>query len=402
MTMKAILIAAALTLAAPTAQAQSVAGLWDAQVTVGAAAVPFAFSIAQTKSGPRGNFFDGDRPANPSTRGSFANGHLQLAFESYGTTLVARLENGVLRGTYGEARYSYPFEARPHSAEAAQKGAPNLAGTWQIPVDAKNEKAWRLNLRQTGPRLYATILRIDGDTGTMSGLYRGGAFHLSHFAGERPEVLDVTPNPDGSLSLVLTDDDGDDHLNLKAFRPKVAQAQGLAAPADPTRHTTVQDPGAVFRFAAKDLQGRPVDNTDPRFKGKVVLVNMMGSWCPNCHDEAPFLAKLYETYHSKGLEIVVLDFEYPDQIKDPVRLRAFIKRYGIKYTVLLAGGLENLRAAAPQAVNLHAWPTTFFLGRDGKVKGVHVGFTSPGSGPYDVQTKAEVTRQVEQLLARKG
>ena len=63
MTMKAILIAAALTLAAPTAQAQSVAGLWDAQVTVGAAAVPFAFSIAQTKSGPRGNFFDGDRPA---------------------------------------------------------------------------------------------------------------------------------------------------------------------------------------------------------------------------------------------------------------------------------------------------------------------------------------------------
>jgi thiol-disulfide isomerase/thioredoxin len=404
MNFKAILAAAALGLiAAGGAGAQSVSGLWDAQVTVDGAVIPFQLSLAQIPAGVKSNFFDGDRAVNPSSRGSFKDGDLALAYDSYATVLKAHLDKGVLTGTYGGARYSYPFEAKPHRAEPAAKGAPSLAGVWEVPVDAKNEKAWRLNIRQAGPRLYATILRIDGDTGTMSGAWRGGAFHLSHFAGERPETMLVTPIPDGSLALVLTDNDGSTNRSLRAVRPAVARKEGSALPADAAQHTSVKDPNEPFHFAAKDLTtGKPVADTDARFKGKVVLVNIMGSWCPNCHDEAPFLAKLYDTYHARGLEIVALDFEYPDQIKDPQRAHAFIKRYGIKYTVLLAGELTDLHTVLPQAVNLHAWPTTFFLGRDGKVKSVHVGFTSAGSGPYDAKLKADVTREVEQMLAKKG
>ena len=79
----------------------------------------------------------------------------------------------------------------------------------------------------------------------------------------------------------------------------------------------------------------------PRFRGKVLLINITGSWCPNCHDEAPFLASLYDKYHAQGLEVVALSFEEADQLKNVTRLRAFIKEYGIKYTVLLGGELSR-------------------------------------------------------------
>ncbi len=124
----------------------------------------------------------------------------------------------------------------------------------------------------------------------------------------------------------------------------------------------------------------------------------MGSWCPNCHDEAPFLEELYRTYRGQGLEIVALSFEEPEQLKDPTRLRAFIQRYGIDYTVLLGGEPAELKDKLPQAVNLNSWPTTFFLGRDGRVRSVHAGFAARASGEFHDSLRKEVTTTVERLL----
>jgi peroxiredoxin len=145
--------------------------------------------------------------------------------------------------------------------------------------------------------------------------------------------------------------------------------------------------------------GHIVSNTDARFRNKVVIVAIGGSWCPNCHDEAPFLVELYRQYHSRGLEIVAMSFEEAEQLNNPTRLRAFIKRYGIQYPVLLAGQQSDLDAKLPQAVNLNAWPTTFFLGRDGRVRSVHAGFAGAASGEFHRQLKEEVNGLVERLLA---
>jgi peroxiredoxin len=98
---------------------------------------------------------------------------------------------------------------------------------------------------------------------------------------------------------------------------------------------------------------------------------------------------------------VTLSFEESEQLANPIRLRAFIAEYGIDYTVLLAGEPEQLAEKVPQAVNLNAFPTTFILGRDGRVRGVHAGFPSAGSGEYYVKAKRDITRQIEQLLAER-
>jgi len=243
----------------------------------------------------------------------------------------------------------------------------------------------------------AVILRIDGDTGTLTGRYSDGKFALSHFSGARPLRLELTPGADGALAVVQNTD-----KPLTALRAEQATAKGLPQPSDPTRFTSVKDPTEPFRFSFPDLEGKIVSNTDPRFAGKVVIVAIGGSWCPNCHDETPFLVELYKKYKKQGLEIVELSFEEEAQIKNPVRVRAFNKRYGVEYTVLIPGEPKELNDKVPQGVNLNSFPTTFFLGRDGRVRSAHAGFAGKASGKFHTELKEEVTALVERLLAEKN
>ncbi len=103
----------------------------------------------------------------------------------------------------------------------------------------------------------------------------------------------------------------------------------------------------------------------------------------------------------KGLAIVALDFEEPEQQNGLERLHAFVKKYGVKYTYLVAGAPSEMWVKVPQLVNLNTWPTTVFIGRDGLVKAIHAGFASPASGEFNSQMKQEFTARIEQLLAEK-
>ena len=395
----ALMLAGAIAL--PSAvRAEALTGRWQATAEVGGAQIPFRLDLVRTGDAVTASFFDGRRPTNRSSRGQYKDGRLHLDFASYAATLDATVKDGALDGAYVAHGRSIPVHAVRGAAPAPLRAGPDIHGEWIVPLKSpKGEAAWRLIVHQTGGLTEAAILRVDGDTGTLSGTWADGAFRLSHFAGERPALLEATPQADGSLKLVLSDGAG--RQELQALRPAAAAKLGVA-PTDPTRHTGVANADQPFRFAFKDLSGRVVSNADARFRGKVVLVNVMGSWCPNCHDEAPFLEGLYRKYGKAGLEIVALDFETPDQLADPQRLRAFIREYGITYTVLLAGEPKEVAAKLPQASNLNAWPTTFFLGRDGRVKVVHVGFTSHGSGARDAETRAAYEGDVERLLAGSG
>jgi thiol-disulfide isomerase/thioredoxin len=392
----AVLIAAVVGVPS-SAAAQSLAGLWDATVVVNKNEIPFRFEIAGSGAAIKGSFFNGDEKVT-STSGTLENGALTLNFDEYGSKVIATVKDGVLDGEYnrGTRGAPYPFHAKRFApVPVGDTDIPSIAGLWNIQVkSSKGEAAWQLIVRQSGAEASAAILRVDGDTGTLTGSYRDGKFVLSHFSGARPLLLELTPSTDGTLSVVQN------HENpLVAVRMEQARAKGLPEPSDPSRFTSVKDPTEPFRFSFPDLTGRIVSNTDPRFRGKVVVVSISGSWCPNCHDEAPFLGELYRKYRAQGLEIVSLSFEEAEQLKNPVRLRAFIKKYGIEYTVLIPGEPKELTDKLPQGVNLSSFPTTFFLGRDGRVRSVHAGFPGAASGEFHKQAKAESVATVERLLS---
>lgn len=382
------------------AQTATPAGQWDAVVTVSnnTIEIPFTFEIVSTGGEYRGYFFDGDIKV-PSAPGTFRDGTLDLPFNQYGAHLLAtfngdRLEGKYDRGTRGAA---YPFRAtRAVAVKPASGSVPQIGGEWRIPTkSSKGETAWRFIVRQNGAAISATILRIDGDTGTLSGRYENGRFLVSHFSGARPVKYEITQNADGSLQLLQNG-----NQKLTAFKLTDARAKE-ATPTSPTQFTRMKNPSEPFRFSYPDLDGKLVSNTDPQFKGKVVLVSITGSWCPNCHDEAPFLTELYRAYHQKGLEIVALGFEEADQLKNPVRPRAFVKQFGIEYPFLLVGEPEEAPEKISQAENLNAFPTTFVIARDGRVRTVHAGFASVATGTVHAESKKEMRAEIERLLAEK-
>ena len=400
------LFAASLLLLAPAAWAQSVAGLWDATINFNGTDIPFKLELSGDGANVKGWFFNGD-DREVSNSGKLENGSLVLNFDSYLAKLTATIRDGVLDGEYGPMlKKNYAIHATravPQGAAGkkpqSKVAAPSVAGQWDLigVASSKGEKAWRLILRQSGAEISGAILRVDGDTGTLTGSYKDGQFVLSAFSGARPALLKLKPASDGTLDVSLSALHG--FNEMKAVRPEEALAKGLPQPTDPEQHTTVKDPTQPFNFSFPDLTGNIVSNTDARFRGKVVLINITGSWCPNCHDEAPFLAALYNKYHAQGLEIVALSFEEAEQLANPVRLKSLIEQNGIKYTVLLGGETGSAKEKLTQALDWDSWPTTFFVGRDGLVKGVHAGFPSPGSGDLYKKEKAEFVATVERLLA---
>jgi peroxiredoxin len=211
--------------------------------------------------------------------------------------------------------------------------------------------------------------------------------------------MELSLSKDGTLQVTQAGNRAGDAL--VAYRPEVARAKGFPEPEDYTTHTTMRDPNEVLAWKFPDVNGKILSNEDAKFKDKVVLAIVTGTWCPNCHDEAQYLVQLYAKYHDKGLEIVALDFEEPEQQDDLARVHAFIKQYHVPYTYVIAGAPAEMWEKLPQAVNLNTWPATLFVGRDGKVKHIHTGFASPASAEFNSELKQEFTSTIEQLLKEK-
>ena len=157
-----------------------------------------------------------------------------------------------------------------------------------------------------------------------------------------------------------------------------------------------------FDFAFPDLAGNTVTSKDPAFQGKVLIVALAGSWCPNCHDEAAFLEPLYREYRGKGVEIVSLMFEhFGDFPQAAEATHRFRQHYGIEYTTLIAG-ISNKDEAArklPMLDRVYAFPTTIFVDRKGNVRKIHTGFSGPATGAHYTQFVDEVKTTLDQLLA---
>jgi peroxiredoxin len=396
-----LLIAPAL---AATPRQPSITGTWEGTATVHGQQVPVVLRITGTTGSLEAALLNGTE-SSPASSTVFSGNHLQVSFNYYARTLDAALTNGRLSGTFGTAATRYPIDLASSNGvarEGAERGH-DIGGEWEIAVkSAKGESAWQLRVEPTksAGEIRAVIQRIDGDTGSLYGGWTGKDYRISHFTAAGPALYSLAPQADGTLlvSNLLRADAGDQQ-NLVARRPAEARAAKLVGPTDPTEQTRMKDPAARFAFSFPNLSGKLVSNTDPQFDGKVVIVAIGGSWCPNCHDEAPFLESLYQQFHSKGLEIVNLSFEEEDQLKDPTRLRAFIAKYGLTYTILVAGDTDQLNEKVPQAVNLNCWPTSFFLGRDGRVREVHAGFAGPANPQAHEALINESTKLVEQLLA---
>lgn len=159
-----------------------------------------------------------------------------------------------------------------------------------------------------------------------------------------------------------------------------------------------------FRFP--DINGNPVSIQDPRFKNKVVIVQLMGSWCPNCMDETAFLSDYYSKNKQRGVEMVALAYEYStDFERSQKSLKKFQQRFNVQYPILITGVTvsDTLRTekTLPQVTRIKVFPSSIIIDKKGKVRKLDTGFFGPGTGKHYEEYKKEFYETVDKLLQEK-
>jgi thiol-disulfide isomerase/thioredoxin len=251
-------------------------------------------------------------------------------------------------------------------------------------------------------KAYGTFLTTTGDYRYLSGnivKMRDGKDHLqlATFDGSHGWLFDAT-SPDGFKTLT-----GDFYSGKSGHETWTAKLAPNAKLPDANALTGMKPGQKRLDFLFPNIfEGGSISPTDIKYKGKVVVVQVLGSWCPNCMDETNFLAPWYEQNKQRGVEIIGLGFERtPDQKLAAQKLLKMKQRMNIGYDLAVAGmaNKDSASKALPQLAGVLAFPTTIFLDKKGEVRKVHTGFSGPGTGKYYEQEKADFTRTIDQLLA---
>ncbi|HQR39167.1 MAG TPA: TlpA disulfide reductase family protein [Blastocatellia bacterium] len=404
-----------------------VSGRWKATLTIPSGEVAFGLDLKLAKSLVSGAVLNGSERQDLSG-GSFDGTTLELRMDYYDGRIIAHYTDATETSLVGEYTRQtrngigrYEFKAartnetlRLVGGDPKTLGAANLSGDWVLTTFEKDGKVEEVDdatftieaVVKDHAVVSGTVIPVSGDYGLLSGVVwnRPGekpTFRLSRFDGIHVTLLTGEVRDDGSLAGELATG-----LSYRAPFTAVRKARAAASdlPGDPNALTTVKDPQEAFAFALPDTDGRTVSLTDDRYKGKVVVIDIMGTWCPNCHDETPLLVDLYRKYRADGLEIVMLAYEYtPDAARSRRQIAIYREKYGIEFPILVAGSTAEgeIARTLPQLVNFGAYPTTIFVGRDGRVHRIHAGFSGPATGDRFGAVKKEMEELVRELLAGK-
>jgi thiol-disulfide isomerase/thioredoxin len=410
-------IASAQSAAAPV----ELACRWSAQLTAALPGVsesyqvPFELEIQRTPKGLQAALLNGSDRIDFSSAMQRQD-EITLRLDQYDAALMAHCVSGApvctaLAGEYvrqrGTSATHYAISARcPTQATPPTQGSQALALQFSIAADwqfsftdssgkVDSEPNAPAHFIQDASHVEGTIAPVSGDYGMLSGTLedgKDGRVDLSRFDGIHALRLDghfVSPDRIEGVFHIAPGHP----LNFVAVRSSTLQGF------DEAEHlTSVENPSEPFRFHGVNAAGATVTQDDAAFRGKVVLVDIFGSWCPNCHDEAGVLQWLYAKYHERGLEIVGLGYEYVDDSARSQRLIGIYRRkYSIGFPLLLAGTTDagQIAKTLPQLRNFGAYPTTIFLDRHGRVRLIHAGFSGPATGRLE-----EIKQHFEQIIVK--
>jgi thiol-disulfide isomerase/thioredoxin len=367
--------------------------------------LPFGLDLVQKDAGVVGYLVNGQERLLLSEV-KIDGAHLEIRMPGYENVLTADAVGDQLRGEIflvklGDKNQHVPLEATLGEnyrffASPATDNA-DLSGRWAVTFTEEGGAAEVAvgEFSQAHDAVSGTFLTTTGDHRFLAGQVKGDQVYLSTFDGAHVFLYKPQLMPDGTLA-------GDFWSGLAYHEKWTARRDAAAALPDAYGLTAMRPGIRHFDFAFPDLSGTTVSSKDPQFRGKVLIVALAGSWCPNCHDEAAFLAPLYKDYRAKGLEIVSLMFEhFGDFPRAAEATQRFRQHYGIEYTTLIAGISDKDDAAKrlPMLKSFVAFPTTIFVDRKGNVRKIHTGYSGPATGDHYVQFVNEVRATLDQLLA---
>ncbi len=291
---------------------------------------------------------------------------------------------------YSEYGVKKRFDDKPTNKDV------DVSGVWEMEFnDYGNIYPAKAVLEQKGNIVTGNIRTPTGDYRYLEGVVAADTLKISTFDGAHAFLFKAHVTDSSMVGGFYSG-----NHSLETF---VAKSNPEFELPDAYTLTFLKEGYDTFNFSFPDLEENMVSFTDERFKDKVVLVQIMGSYCPNCLDETKFYSKFYEANKDKGLEIVALAFENAKTKEKAINgLNRMKERVGLNYEILIAQIGTNDKGKAqeklPMLNKVASYPTTIYLDRTGKVRKIHTGFNGPATGEKYVEFQKEFNDFMEVLL----
>jgi peroxiredoxin len=379
-------------------------GSWRGVFTLTDHEVPFLFEVTGQTAKTTTVFLVNGTDKFPLKSISYQNDSVFIPIDLYDAVLKAKIGEDQLSGRFvklasdksdGGVPFTAIYGKASRFAESSEKPAVSLNGTWDINFGSGERTDKTVgNFDQKGSLLTGSILTTTGDYRYLEGAVHGKKFQLSAFGGSSPY-------------LVMGEFSSDSTFTGEFITPRKATAftgtrNSKAALPDAYTVTYLKEGYSTIDFTFPNLEGEQVALSDQKYKGKVVVVTILGSWCPNCLDENAFLAGWYKENKGRGIEIIGLGFERKNDFESAKKSLGSLKtRLDIQYEILFAGqsGTANASNALPALNGIASFPTTIFIDKKGNVRKVHSGFNGPATGKFYEEFKVEFNELIDQLLA---
>jgi thiol-disulfide isomerase/thioredoxin len=333
---------------------------------------------------------------------------LHIPIEIFDAEIVAKVSENNLNGYWKRLIVANKYITSPFQASLGEKARflqtsknqPNqISGKYSttfISVDGKSITEAVGIFEQKGAIVHGTFLTTTGDYRYLDGIMNGDSLKLSTFDGTHL-FLFKAKNAENKLS-------GKFWSNIHGLENWTATLNPNAKLPDLDKLTYLKPGFHKIEFAFPEPNGNIINCNDKAFDNKVKIIQLMGTWCPNCMDETKYLAPWYDKNKTRGIEIIGLSFEKStDMAVSGPKLDKMKARFGINYPVLLAGDKNNNGAslALPMLNKVMGFPTSIIIDKKGNVRQIHTGFSGPGTGQYYETWVTEFNLLIDKLVNEK-
>ncbi|MGI4760413.1 MAG: TlpA family protein disulfide reductase [Janthinobacterium lividum] len=390
-------------------------GPWRGELAVQSQKLPFLFEVKTEAGQPVVYLINKGLNGEERLRCeeiSAAGDSVTIRLHVFDAALVVHADGkNKLKGTWvkydAKTPYRVPLTATVGGGQLyplrEEDGFGKLSGTWRTEFKGDDNKPYpavgifqKANPKNTDSGVLAgTFLTTTGDYRYLSGHNVGDRLEMATFDGSHAFLFTATKQANGTLK-------GDFYSGKGGHETWTATLDPTAKLPDADTLTYLRKGESRLNFKFPSLvKGSSISPTDAKYKGKVVVLQVLGSWCPNCMDESKFLAPWYEQNKVRGVEVIGLGYErMADYDQAAARLRQMKERLAIGYDVAVAGvaNKDSVAKSMPQLAKFLAFPTTIFLDKKGVVRSIHTGYSGPGTGKYYEEEKAHFNRTVDKLL----
>ena len=273
----------------------------------------------------------------------------------------------------------------------------NFLGEWKIVFNiGQLDEYQAIGLfSQEDSKVSGTVRTKTGDYGFLEGISEDNRIILSTFNGAYSYLFKGEVNNDTIKGFIYSGN--------YSKKPFIAYKDKDFYLPDPNSLTEMNDQSDDFEFSFEDSSGVIISDKDSIFKDKVVVVQIMGTWCPNCLDETVFISEFLNRNDYNDLRVVSLAFEYAKTKQEAINnINKLKERFNIKYPVLLAqygtSNKDEAQKKIPSIKQVISYPTLIFIDRNKKVRSIHTGFNGPATGKKYEEFKKKFQKLISELI----